>query len=340
MNLHPRTVPPARAALLALLALTATAPRAGDADDIKRKGEKIERFRFKDKDIDFTEKYPGDGTLTPNVQVNTMPTLKGGVTEIRIILSLPGGEFEPRAHLIPIDMPDFDDQNFSNETKERKDKITTPDFKGIALAGNYYQEARRSVLPGRYKLIVLAVRGAEFGRETQAEINIPAFTEGKLSLTSVIFTDKPEKAKPDEPLTIGDYRLIPHAGKYKSGDNVAVFFVVYGASKAGGGYKLKTQLTYQLTAGAAHKDEKSAKLSFKKGENVLETAGPAFSSNGPMMGTGITIPGAPKPAVVTQGGKSFEVPLRWTDFRIKAKITDENSGASIDTEWYDLPLEK
>lgn len=340
MKLQFHSEPLTRVALLALFSLFVISPMAGDLEDIApKKGDKIERYRIKD--ADFSEKHPGEGTLTPNVQVNFMPTQKSGVAEIRIIISLPGGEFAPHAHLIPIDMPDFDDQDFCNETKDRKDKLTQADFKSISLGGNTYYEARRSILPGKYKLFVLAVRGAEFGREAQSEINAPAFSEGKLSLISAIFTDKPEKAKPEDPLTIGDFRLIPHAGKYKSSDDVAVFFVMYGANKKGGGYKLKAQLTYRLTAGAAVKNEQSKLLSFKKGENVLEAAGPAFSSTSPMLGTGITIPGAPKPATITPSkGKPFDVPLRWTEFKIKAKITDENTGDSIDTDWYDLPLEK
>ncbi len=336
MKLHFRTDFPARAALLALFALTAMAAQAGDLDDIKpKKGEKVERYRIVD--ADFKTKFPGEGTLSPNLQLNFMPTQKPGVTEIRIIISLPGGEFTPFANLIPVDMPDFNDQEFCNDTKDRKDKLTVPDFKGITLGGNSYQEARRSVMPGKYKLVAVASRGAEFGRVTEAEVSIPAFSEGQLAITSFIFTDKPEKAAVGEPLTIGEYRLIPHSGNYKAGDKVIPFLVVYGAKKSGGSYKLKADFTCHVEFNVPKKS--TAKVDFNK-TNIQEKACGTMHSNSPLIGVeeGIKVPPPPQPSVKV--GKET-VPLLTNVFKFKVVITDENnSNATVDTGWKTIPVDQ
>lgn len=289
------------------------------------------------KDPEFAVQYSGEGTLRPNITVNALPTQKAGDTEVRLIISLPGGPFEAQAHLLPLEGSTGSEQEFINTPAGAKNPEKV--FKGIDIQGNYYLEARRSVVAGNYELALVVTRGGEFGRVVQAQVNIPRFDDGKLTATNIIFAGTPEKAKAGDPLTLGDLRIIPRTGARKPGERFSLFMVAYGALKKEGGYRLKTQLTYLLVAEPVNVADR--KIDFG-GKLKLETPGAAFSSTSPLIGTEIQVPATPPAASITTGKVSRQVPLRWKSFKIRAKITDENNpgSAPYETGWQEVQLEK
>ena len=304
-------------------------PDGGNANSAVAGGGKI-------KDPEFAAQFPGDGTLTPYVTVNTLPTQKAGDTEVRLIISLPGGAFDAQAQLLPLEGSTGGEQEFANLPAGGKN--LEPVFKGIEIRGTQYMEARRSVVAGRYRLAVVVTRGADYGRVIKSQVIIPRYDDGKLTATNIIFAGTPEQAKAGDPLTLGDLRIIPRTGACKPGETFSLFMIAYGAVKKDG-YRLKTELTYQLIA----EPVKAADRSIKFGDQLkVETAGAAINSTSPLIGTEVQVPAPPPAASVTTGKISRQVPLRWKSFKIRAKITDENNpgGVPYETGWQEVQLEK
>lgn len=276
---------------------------------------------------DFSELYPETGSIAFSLTANYLPTQVAGDTEIRIVLAAEGEAFTGKARLLPAEGSAGTEQDF-----------TEADFKAVSLKGKNFLEARRSVKAGDYVLVGVALRGGEFGRKAMP-VRVSAFNPGSLTIAVATIAERTETVADGAPLSIGTMRVIPVTGEFKSGDTFSPVFVVYGAVKTGG-YSLKATITYRLTAGATRPAD-AKKLNFKKGENVLEAPAGSLSSTSPLIVGELAVPPAPPAATVTTGGKSEQIPLRWTNFKVRAVIEDLNApGGSVTTDWFEIPLAK
>lgn len=167
----------------------------------------------------------------------------GGASDVALTLSLHPDPLDPgRASGLPdylivgrIDPLDSDGPARSIFLREHE-FVPSPRNEELEFHGPYAYQARIRLRPGRYRLSFAA-----FDRVTRRigsiteEIEVPAFTPGVLSLSSLCLSSSIEEIRPDEDrdgaYAIGNLRVTPRLLPiYENGETFAVYYQVYSAT--------------------------------------------------------------------------------------------------------------